>query len=397
LQLFFLLVILIVIVMSVSRGINIGLTLIISGIMFLILIGRVEQLPDFFMAVIFSFDTWNIIIAVNFILLLSIILEEKGIFKRIIYNLKGLIPYPWLLLTVIPAFVGFMPGPGVIALASPLVAEVAEGHQLKKKDMALITFWFRIAVLIFTPLSFAFFITIGIFDVNPLKFLFSLIPFGIIFSILGYLTIIKPLHLEKKQKLNRDVSRVEKSIELLKDCLFLIFIMGLVLSGVAISISTGLVLIYELIVIKMGLKEIKDILRKLSLNLTLVIFGIFVFKEIISGIGVIEKLMLTMVNAGISQNITVIVLPAVVAFVTGSQIATIGIVLSVFSTSYSGVLQLAVVYTLVRLSCAASPINDSHAVTAGYFQLPAMDFAKRIGTLLLPAIIGLIILGLLLF
>ncbi len=396
-QLYFLLLILIIIIVSVSMGVNLGLTLIISGTMFLLLIGRVEELPVFIRSVVFSFETWDIIIAVNCILILSIILEEKGIFKRIIHNLKRLISCPWLVLVVIPAFLGFMPGPGVIAMASPLVTEVAEGYQLKKKDLALITFWFRIAILIFTPLSFAFVITIGIFDIDPLEFLLVLLPFGVLFSILGYLIAIKPLHLKKQQGLCSNISKLKMSIQLLKDCIFLLFIMGLVLSGVSISISTGIVLMYELIVLKIGLNEIKFILRKLSFDLTLIIFGIFLFKEIIAGVSVVEELMLAMTNAGISQKITIIVLPVIVAFLTGSQMTVIGIVLSVFSTSYSGIFQIAVVYTLVRLSCAASPMNDSHAVTAEYFQLPAMDFAKRIVILFSPAIIVLIILGLLLY
>lgn len=182
-----------VILLSVSKKVNIGLSLILGSLSFIILNG---SSPFLFIKVLINtlteFDSINLALAIAFITILGYLMEQYRLMDRMILSLESVLGSVKATIVLAPALIGTLLVSGGALMSCPVVNSLGERIQMSKVHRAASNMVFRHALYFVFPLSTTMIIAAQIGDYNMFDFIKLQFPMALVFCILGYWFYVKP-------------------------------------------------------------------------------------------------------------------------------------------------------------------------------------------------------------
>ena len=148
--------------------------------------------------------TYDIILALYFVMCLEIELRGSGTLSGMVEALKRLFSGARALLALMPAFLGLLPSLGGARFSAPIVEELSQGLSLSPERKAAINFWFRHIFEFSNPIIPGMIMACSIAEVPFSAFLKHLSWLTILAFAVGWVILIRPLRLPPEKKAAAD-------------------------------------------------------------------------------------------------------------------------------------------------------------------------------------------------
>jgi hypothetical protein len=322
-----------------------------------------------------SLENLKLVIALELVLLFSAVLKENGAMNRAISALSCVMRDARFTVAIIPAIIGLLPVVGGAMLSAPLVAEASDELRLSPERRTFLNFWFRHVWEYTLPTFPAVFLTAGITGVpipalvaagTPLTL--AAIAAGVVFGFKG----VRPRGNGGVPGSLREVVKhlADFAWNLLPFFLVIVLTVGLDIHLVypLAMVTTGVILLN-----RMPPGRLYPVVRKhLSIDLAFLIWGIMLFKEILVATGAMGNIAGDLSGMGIPPLVLVVLLPALIAFITGYTTAFVGLSFPVL-VPFIQPGGLGVFYVMLGLAsgiCAhmLSPMHACLVMTVQYYE-----------------------------
>jgi len=282
-------------------------------------------------------ETVFLILILALILFLSEVLEKSGQTRRLMQAATGFLADPKLRLAFFPALVGFLPMPGGAVFSAPLVRDMADGMGLKRRDTALVNYWFRHLWELCWPLYPGIILTSSLSGVPLAKLILYTSPCIFLCVALGWRFIMRPavahLHGAQAQEIPpRDVRAAlwHGLPMLIAICCGLGFEMAMTVYAPGVPFEFGimaallLAIICALIQNRVGPGFVAGVLADRELyRLIALVVSVLVFKDVLEESGAVEQLSHVASGSGALFAMT-LCLPLLVGLISGISVAFVG-------------------------------------------------------------------------
>jgi len=364
------------IIILIRFKVALSITLIVSAL----ILGLLFQLPagdllDAGRRAFLSIENLLLVIALQLVLLFSAVTKENGSMHRAISALSSAVRDARFTVAIIPAIVGLLPVVGGAMLSAPLVAEASDDLRLPPERRTFLNYWFRHVWEYTLPTFPAVFLTAGITGVSvatlvavDLPLTFAAMAAGVIFGFRG----VAPFHPGAGPGSPGEFWKhlVDFGRNLLPFFLVILLTVGLEihLAYPLATVTTGVILLD-----RMPLGRLRQLAQQhLSVDLAFLIWGIMLFKEILQATQAMGRIAGELSALGIPPVVLVVLLPALIAFITGYTTAFVGLSFPVLVPLLQPS-ELSVYYVMLGLAsgiCAhlLSPLHACLAMTMQYYQ-----------------------------
>lgn len=293
---------------------------------------------------LFQRDTVFLVIILALILFLSEVLDKSGQTARLMRAATGFLRNPRLRLAFFPALVGFLPMPGGAVFSAPLVRDMADGLGLKRRDTALVNYWFRHLWELCWPLYPGIILASSLSGVPLARLIAYTLPCILLCVALGWVFIMRPAvaHLDAGDMRGDPARNAGGSPRDIRDALWqglpmliaiccgLGFEVGMTFLApdwpFELGIMAALVLAIScsLIQNRVGPGFVAGVLRDKELyKLIALVSAILVFKDVLQASGAVEELAGVASGRGALLAMTV-GLPFLVGLISGITVAFVG-------------------------------------------------------------------------
>ena len=282
-------------------------------------------------------ETCFLVIILALILFLSEVLDKSGQTAKLMQSASGFLRDPRLRLVFFPALVGFLPMPGGAVFSAPLVRDMADGLGLKRRDTALVNYWFRHLWELCWPLYPGIILTTSLAGIPLTRLIVYTLPCIGLCICLGWVFIMVPAvrHLRFAQEPvapPRDIRAVFASG--LPMLVAIVGGLGLELGmsffapdwpfELGIMAALSLAILCALIQNRVGPQFVAGVLRKGELyQLVGLVVSILMFKDVIGASGAVEQLSRVASGPGALFALTLF-LPFLVGAISGITVAFVG-------------------------------------------------------------------------
>jgi hypothetical protein len=129
----------------------------------------------------------SVILATFGIMWLSQLYKETGEITKLSESLSRLVRSPKIVLSTLPAIIGFLPVAGGALMSAPMVDIEAEKLKLKPERKAYVNLWFRHTIFPVYPLSQVLIMTAALTGTPLLSIILLQIPTVMVMVIIGFL------------------------------------------------------------------------------------------------------------------------------------------------------------------------------------------------------------------
>jgi len=380
--------ILVMLIILLRRGVQLGHVLFAAGLLFGLLHGL--NPGELFILIYQSLSTpANLIIYAALILisLREIVMRRTGSQGRLVSGMKNLSSDHRFAMAALPAIIGLLPSPGGARFSAPLVEEAARELEVCGEDQAAINYWYRHIWEYFLPLYPSILLAMQIMAVPAQTFVLVMAPFTV-FNTLTGLLLFRPIT-KPEQPPSPATSRWRQVLEGLAPILV---IMALVLIfNLNILAALLIVIIIMLLVYRVPLPEVPYMVwEAVAPKLLYMMFAAMYLRDAMVTTGAIDQLSLYIKNAGLDPLLIAIILPFAITFLTGMTIPGISITLPLMA-AMGGPAQI---LSLGSLTLAAnmvgsmlSPIHLCLLMSVEHFKCSLGGTYRRI---LLPTLLLLV-------
>lgn len=319
-----------------------------------------------------SVDNLKLVLALQLVLLFSALLRENGSMGRAIGALSRVLRDARFTVAIIPAVVGLLPVVGGAMLSAPLVAEASDELNLSPERRTFLNFWFRHVWEFTLPTFPAVFLTASISGVPVAELVtvgapltLAAVASGIVFGFRG----VRPF-LNGAAPGNPLVSVGKFVWNLLPFFIVIVLTVAFDMHLVyPMAVVTAGIILFD----RMPLARVARLARThLSLELALLIWGIMLFKEILMRTRAMEHMAAELSAMGIPVLVLIILVPALIAFITGYTTAFVGLSFPVLAP-FIGTGEMGVFYVMLGLAsgiCAhmLSPMHACLVMTLDYYE-----------------------------
>ncbi|MGB9684645.1 MAG: DUF401 family protein, partial [Candidatus Bathyarchaeales archaeon] len=128
----------------------------------------------------------SVILATFGIMWLSQLYKETGEITKLSESLSKLVKNPKIVLSVLPAIIGFLPVAGGALMSAPIVDSEAEKLKLKPEKKTYVNLWFRHTIFPVYPLSQVLIMTAALTETTLFAIILLQIPTVIVMVVAGY-------------------------------------------------------------------------------------------------------------------------------------------------------------------------------------------------------------------
>lgn len=375
--------------------IPIGVAILAGGMMMWALEGaQWAHLPNALNRMITAPRTWDLILALYFVMCLEIELRKSGTLQGMVRSLYQIFVSRKLTMATMPAFLGLLPSLGGARFSAPIVEEIAKGSNISGDDKAAINYWFRHVCEFMSPIIPGIMLACAVAQIPIAELVLHLFWMGVVAFVAGWWVLVRPLPDMPMQKIDMgDVVPLNKTKELFLSLgpVILNVILMLVFN-VSASISMGIVTFLTFFALWRAKRYVswKDIVvgavdTKLFINITCILFFVSLLRETAILGAVVESMQtsslplpfliasvafLTGVLTGMSQGHAAMVMPLVAAISPGDLV--LGGIVMVFGV----------------LGQMVTPTHICFMITVEYFK--ANFFAVLRKMLMLVTILGVV-------
>ena len=364
------------IILLIRLKVPLSITLIASALV----LGLLFQLPagDLISAgrrAFLSLENLLLVIALQLVLLFSAVTRENGSMQRAISALTSAVRDARFTVAIIPAIVGLLPVVGGAMLSAPLVAEAADDLRLSPERRTFLNYWFRHVWEYTLPTFPAVFLTAGITGVSvgalvtvDIPLTLAAVAVGVIFGFQGVAPFRHGAGPGSPRELWKHLADFARN--LLPFFLVILLTVGLDLhlAYPLAAVTTGVILLN-----RMPLGRLRQLAQQhLSVELAFLIWGIMLFKEILQATRAMDHIAGELSAMGIPAVLLVVLVPALIAFITGHTAAFVGLSFPVL-VPFIQPAELSVYYVMLGLAsgiCAhlLSPMHPCFAMTLQYYE-----------------------------
>lgn len=328
--------------------------------------------------------TLAVVLATFGIMWLSILYKETGQIARLSESISELVKNPKIVLSALPAVIGFLPVSGGALMSAPIVDAEAEKLKMPPERKAYVNLWFRHTIFPVYPLSQVLIIAAALTGVPLFSIVLLQIPTVLVMVAVGFLVGFRKTPTPKAEEKQAQTDRMSK----LKDFVLafspiLATIMVAILLnlmnpefsklGLDVLTATFAGLIFLAAVSRLNPKTLVKPLRNWGIyDVTLAAYSAFLLRNVMKAAGIAE-IFKPLVSSGSSANITMLltVIPMALGFLMGSPSGAIAIASSVLA----GVLTFtpktsALLYISAYLGYVIAPTHLCFTFTAEYFKSP---------------------------
>lgn len=276
---------------------------------------------------------------VALILVLSSIMDASGQAERFMNSLRGFLKRPRLALVFFPALIGLLPMPGGAVFSAPMVARFADRLNLSGEDKVMLNYWFRHVWELAWPLYPGVILASSLAGVPIGTLVLFCLPCPVVCILLGWLFVLRTGSLKAAARNGADAASTPgdmRSALRLGLPLFISIVGAIGLEallsvswpggdyelGVTAALAAGAAC--AAIQGRFSLPGLMRIVfRKHVASMLFVIAAIFVFKQVLTGAGVVDELA-GMAGGNLALVASAVLLPFLVGWVSGITIAFVG-------------------------------------------------------------------------
>ncbi|GAB4542987.1 MAG: DUF401 family protein [Thermodesulfovibrionia bacterium] len=312
--------ILLVIILLLKKGWNIGIVMAISSVILSILYRFSPfRFIDALTNALLDPVTIRLILALTLIRVFENIMRRSGVMQIMMESFKGMVKDRRVIMASMPAIIGLLPSMGGALFSAPMVEEVARDADISSEQKAFINYTFRHPWEFILPLYPGIVLASAITDyplraliIANLPYSIALIAGGIIWGLMG---------MKKGDSGSKDIT-----MKGLMSFLPLVLILMLViLFHLDLSVSIGVTIICLFIVLKYRPKEIIHTIRQgLSWEIFIIIIGVMTFKAVMESSGAVGNIGTFFSDEGIPPLPVVFILPFISGLLTGLTVGFVG-------------------------------------------------------------------------
>lgn len=349
-----------------------------SAVLFLLTGPSPYKLLSAITATAASASTWEIIIALYFVMCLEYQLRTSGIINGVMAASRRIFRSDRVLLVMMPSFLGFLPSLGGAIFSAPLVENAGKSYNLSPEAKTTINYWFR-HVWEFTNPMFTGMLLASQISSIPLSTLVSNMLWVTVLSILiGWVFLIAPLkqldHLDTDRPADTHLDRpyIALAAGPILANLFLIVALKM-----AASLSMALVVAAMLLILRQNTADIRSMLsHALDKNLFLGVAGILFFQHMLRQSGIIVDIAAFLDQMAITPAVVVGIIAFTGGLLTGTSQGFVAMAFPFIGILAPGDLTLTLIcFVMGTAGHMLSPAHLCLIVTLDYFK---SDFAKTL-------------------
>lgn len=349
-----------------------------SAALFLLTGPAPQKLAAAITATAVSASTWEIVIALYFVMCLEYQLRTSGIIDGVMTASRRIFRSDRILLVMMPSFLGFLPSLGGAIFSAPLVENAAKSYDLSPEAKTTINYWFR-HVWEFTNPMFTGMLLASQISSIPLSTLVSNMLWVTGLSILiGWIFLIAPLkasaHSAAANPPDTPLDRPYIALAAGPILANLLLIVALQMSA---SASMALVVAAMVLILRQNTADIRAMLiHALDKRLLSGVIAILFFQHMLRQSGIIVDIAAFLDQMAISPAVIVGIIAFTGGLLTGTSQGFVALAFPFIGILSPGDLTLTLVcFVMGTAGHMLSPAHLCLIVTLDYFK---SDYAKTL-------------------
>jgi integral membrane protein (TIGR00529 family) len=371
------------------KRVNLGITLNATALFFAFLAVDWIQIPH----VIYQTATDPLTISTTFatfgIMWLSQLYKETGVIKNLSESLGKIIRNPKIILSVLPAVIGFLPVSGGALMSAPLVDSEAAKLKMKPEKKAYVNLWFRHTIFPVYPLSQPLILTAALTMVAMPLLILRQIPVVLIMIVVGYVIGFWKISQQKSKdpqsKMNSHLKDFLIAFSPILTTIVAAIVLNLVYfgefkTGFDILIATFIGLIALIAISKSSFRVSVKPLKSWGIyGVTFAAAGAFLLRNSMDAGGISNIFKTFVANGSLDIIVLLTVVPAILGLITGSPSGGVAIAVSILT----GILSFspkvaALIYISAYLGYTVAPTHLCFQFTADYFKCSLSKMYKYV-------------------
>ncbi|MBQ7318251.1 MAG: DUF401 family protein [Phascolarctobacterium sp.] len=317
--------------------------------------------------------TYDIILALYFVMCLEIELRTSGALEGMVKELQRIFSSAKFTLAVMPAFLGLLPSLGGARFSAPIVEEASKDIKITQEHKAAINFWFRHIFEFSSPIIPGMIMACSIAGVPFSEFIKHLFWLTILAFSTGWFVLIRPIKLDvtKKPSNTEDANKNRADLILSLAPVIITFLL-VVFFNFNASLSMGVVTAGMFLVLRftnrfVNLKEV--ILGACDYKMFLNVICILYFIQILTVTNVLNEIVIAFQNSPLPVPVIIACVSLIIGVLTGMSQGHVAIVMPIVAAMQTGSLNLAGV--AMAFGVAGQMLTPTHmclVVTIDYFK-----------------------------
>lgn len=324
--------------------------------------------------------TLNLVSTLVLISILGSWMKSLGILDRMVDALEKVLRSAKLTITVIPSIMGTLLVTGGAIMAAPMVNSIGERINLSNERRAAINLLYRHVWYFIFPFAPAFILVKEIANIDINRLILIQLPLTIVAIWAGYQSWLKDVQENNgaaPKPTKDDYFNLLRYTSPLWSALLLGLGFGLPFQ-LALIVGLGLAVYFG----RPALTELpRMVLKGIQVPIVLSGVGIMIFKDVLAHGDTLSTLTNGLLTLGLPLWLVVVMLPAMISFVSASSTSGIGITLPLLlpAIQQSGHLLLYImgVYVGAFLGYFSSPLHLCQVLTLEFFQVKMNDLYRE--------------------
>jgi len=340
---------------------------------------------------------------VALILVLSHSMKRTGQLERILISFRGVSRNIRTNLAIFPALIGLLPMPGGAIFSAPMVGEISNQEALTPEQKTLINYWFRHIWEFFWPLYPGVILTCALSGIDIWHFMLLQSPLTVVATCIGYITQLRSIPVHKLVSGSDSKRPVRDFLTELNP--ILLVIVGVAFLSVLLRIFADIwpvlnsarkeIPLIVALIISIGwvwwrnripLEDIRKVLFNRALfSMLIMIVAVMVFQGVLQDSHAVFEISRSFTSAHVPLVMVVVILPFLVASITGITVAFVGTTFPIIFTllADAGLAGQIRAYTVLAF-CAGyvgvllSPFHICLVLTCAYFKARLARIYKKL-------------------
>lgn len=395
----------VIVLILVSRKVNIGISMFIGGIVLGFLSGLT---PLKIVGVVFESliekAAVSLALTIMMITILGELMEKFKLMDKMIESLEQMLKSAKVTIMVAPALIGTLLVTGGALMSCPVVNSLGEKLEISNDRRASINLIFRHAMYFIFPFGPTLVLAAELAEVSIRDLILIQMPVAIAMYIIGYIIYLRDAK-EKKQdsKIELDIKKIYKYFTFYSAPIWVSFV-GVLVFNVPFYISLGAgILVAMAIHYSKGLEKAHEITGDSILTLlkngikpkmVIAVLGIMFFKNIVNSTDGMHIFLSNLVDSGLPIELIIIVACALISYPLASTQPSVAIlypmILPLAGTYEIRLLYAMFIYVSAFVFYYVSPLHMCQVLTLEYFDVRIKSLYKNYA-ILLPAVYGVMI------
>jgi len=370
-----------VVVFLLNRKVKMGNAMLAGSGVLLLLSGlQLSQLQAAVWETVATPSTWEIILALYFVMCLEYQLRCGGIIDGLMSAARKVMRSDRILLALMPAFLGFLPSLGGAIFSAPLVENAGKPYKLTGETKTAINYWFRHVWEFTNPILASMLLASQLAGIPLNTLILSMVWVTVLATLIGWLFFLTPLkgdsQSEQSDSADADTDTGYRYLILAAGPILANFFLVVVMK-LSASLAMALVVAAMAFILRQNVSENKAMLshafdRKLLWGIVAILF----FQNILRQTGAIEDIAALLNNLAVSNAVIIGAIAFAAGILTGSSQGFIALTFPFVAVLAPGDVALATLAFVVGVAGQMlSPAHLCLLVTLDYFKA---DFLKTL-------------------